>query len=548
MLEVTGLSVAVQAGDSRTTIVDDIDWSVGAGETLGLVGESGSGKTMSAHAVLGLLRPPVTVTAGRAMLDGEDLLSIPSGQLRRRRGTRIALVTQDSMSALNPTATVGAQIAEVFTVHTGMPRREALRRAVAALGRVGIADAARRAGDHPHQFSGGMRQRVVIAMALALDPAVVIADEPTTALDVTVQAQILQLLRELQSETGMGLVLISHDLPVVAQLADRIAVMRAGRIVETGPTAEVLASPRHPDTLEIVAATDIARGGRRIAAPAVAPAASDAPALLELRGVVKRYGRTRRGRPPIVAVDHVDLALHADEVVGLVGESGSGKTTVARLLAALERPTAGQVLHRGADLAALPRQELRRRRRDIQVIFQDPYAALNPRKRVAALLAEPWIIHPELEPHRRHRDAAAELLDAVGLPSSLLDRFPAQLSGGQRQRLGIARALALRPQVLICDEPLSSLDLTTQNQVIELLLRVRAELGMSYLLVSHDLLTVRRLCSRVLVMRHGEIVESGLTANVFARPRHEYTRTLLAATPTWLRDEVPTGALAPRAV
>jgi peptide/nickel transport system ATP-binding protein len=385
--------------------------------------------------------------------------------------------------------------------------------------------------DYPHQFSGGQRQRVMIAMALGLKPDILIADEPTTALDVTVQAQILQLLEELQAETGMGLLLITHDLGVVAEVADRVAVMNAGEIVETGPVREIFKDPQHPYTRKLMAAVP-GRGGW---SAGVDQTARDEP-LLRVEGLSKHYpvttGLLRRSTGEVVrALEDASFTLQTGETLGVVGESGSGKSTLARTLLKLEEPTAGRAYFRGQDILHLSPADLFRLRRKIQIVFQDPTASLNPRMTVEQLVSEGLAIHPELLPRRRWRERVVELLELVGLEAGHLPRYPHQFSGGQRQRIAIARALALEPEIVICDEAVSALDVSIQAQVIELLKKLRGELGLSYIFIAHDLPVVRDFADRVLVMYKGRIVEEGRTADIFERPQHDYTRTLLAASP-----------------
>jgi peptide/nickel transport system ATP-binding protein len=532
LLEVEGLAVEFHTAAGTVHAVNGISWHVDPGETLALLGESGSGKSVSAAAVMNLIdSPPGYVTAGRVLYRGRDLLKMAPEARRPINGRKIAMIFQDTLAHLNPVYSVGWQIAETIRAHGEGSPGAARRRAVALLERVGIPEPARRAADYPHQFSGGQRQRVMIAMALALRPDVLIADEPTTALDVTVQAQILALLAELQTETGMALVLITHDLGVVAEVAQRVAVMHDGRIVETGPVRQIFHEPAHAYTRRLMAAIP---GRQALPCQGGRPAAAEP--LLRVEGLAKHYAITkglmrRRTGEVMRAVDGVSFELEAGETLGLVGESGSGKSTLARTLLRLEPPTAGMVRYRGADVLELSAAELLRFRRLIQVVFQDPYASLNPRMTVAQIVAEPWSIHRDLLPKARWQARVCELLEQVGLSPEHARRYPHQFSGGQRQRIAIARALALRPEVIICDEAVSALDVSIQAQVIALLSELQASFDLAYLFIAHDLPVVRHFANRVLVMHEGRIVEQGPTEQVFLRPQHPYTQALLAASP-----------------
>jgi peptide/nickel transport system ATP-binding protein len=536
LLEVQDLAVEFDTAGGLVQAVNGIGYHLDGGEVLAILGESGSGKSVQAAAILDLIdSPPGHITAGRVLWRGRDLLTMAAVERRAINGRRIAMIFQDPLAHLNPVYSVGWQIAETFRAHHAASRRVARPKTVELLERVGIPEPARRAHDYPHQFSGGQRQRVMIAMALALRPEVLIADEPTTALDVTVQAQILALLKELQAETGMGLILITHDLGVVAEMADRVAVMHAGKIVETGPVRQVFHEPAQPYTRRLMAAIP----GRR-AAPGGRTSEAAEPdgggPLLSVQGLSKHYeittGLMRRKTGEVLrAVDGVSFELRAGETLGLVGESGSGKSTLARTLLRLDEPTGGRAEYRGRDVFGLGPAELLRLRRQIQVVFQDPHASLNPRMTVAQIVAEPWSIHPELLPRRQWQGRVCELLEQVGMRPEHARRYPHQFSGGQRQRIAIARALALQPEMIICDEAVSALDVRVQAQVIALLAKLQRSFGLAYLFIAHDLAVVRHFADRVLVMYRGQIVERGPTERIFERPEHPYTRALLAASP-----------------
>ncbi len=515
LLEVRNLSVEFHTAGGRVRAVDDVSWRLDRGEVLAILGESGSGKSVSASAVMDLIDcPPGRISSGEILLEGRDLRKMSRAERREINGKRIAMIFQDPLSHLNPVYRVGWQIEETMTIH-GRPRAAARAETLALLGRVGIPDPAASALKYPHQFSGGQRQRLMIAMALALRPDILIADEPTTALDVTVQAQILALLEELQQETGMGLLLITHDLGVVAEVADRVVVMNAGRIVEEGSALEVYHNPSHPYTRRLI---DAAPGKGKMPADS----GDRGVPILSVRGLGKNYGG-------FDALKGADFDLMPGECVAIVGESGSGKSTLARTLLRLEEPTAGQALYKGRDLFAMTPKELFAIRREIQMVFQDPTQSLNPRMSVHDLISEAWAIHPEILPKKQWRARVADLLGQVGLTPEHAARYPHQFSGGQRQRIAIARALALEPEIIICDEAVSALDVQVQAQVIALLAGLRRELGLAYIFIAHDLPLVRDFADRVIVMQGGHIVEQGTVRQIFDAPREAYTRNLLAA-------------------
>ncbi len=537
LLSVENLAVEFHTAAGTVNAVNGISYHLDAGETLAILGESGSGKSVSASAIMNLIdSPPGYITSGRVLFHGQDLFTMTAEQRRRINGQKIAMIFQDTLAHLNPVYSVGWQIGETLTAHDAAAST-VKQQVVDLLNRVGIPDAERRADDYPHQFSGGQRQRVMIAMALAFRPDILIADEPTTALDVTVQAEILRLLKELQNETGMGLILITHDLGVVAEVADRVAVMNQGKIVETGQTRQIFHHPEHPYTQHLI--SSLPGGARR--APAVtlglATGSGGMPArLLTVRDLAKHYAITkgvmRKATGEVVrAVDGVSFDLEAGETLGVVGESGSGKSTLARTLLRLEEPTSGEAAYRGKDIFALSAADLLALRRKVQVVFQDPYASLNPRMTVAQIIAEPWAIHRDVLAKRDWSSRTAELLQQVGMHPEHARRYPHQFSGGQRQRIAIARALALQPEIIICDEAVSALDVSIQAQVIELLGDLRDRFGLAYLFIAHDLPVVRHFADRVLVMHQGKIVEQGPTEQIFDRPEHPYTQALLAASP-----------------
>ncbi|MGJ8532191.1 MAG: ABC transporter ATP-binding protein [Alphaproteobacteria bacterium] len=515
LLEVRDLSVEFHTLHGQVKAVQSVSFHLDPGETLVILGESGSGKSVSASAVMNLIdMPPGEITSGEVLYRGKSLLDMTGEERRAINGAKIAMIFQDPLAHLNPVYSVGWQIIEMMTTH-GMPSDQAKQRAIELLLRVGIPDPETRMRAYPHQFSGGQRQRLMIAMALALKPDILIADEPTTALDVTVQAQILALLKELQAETGMGLLLITHDLGVVAEVADNVVVMNAGEIVESGPAGEVYANPQHPYTKRLIAS---APGRGEMAEPVKAPGEP----LLRLEGLSKSFGKFE-------ALKDASLTVMPGEIVAIVGESGSGKSTLAKTLLRLEEPTSGEAFYKGRDLFKMSPKELFGMRRDIQMVFQDPTQSLNPRMSVYDLISEAWVIHPEILPKPKWRERVAELLGLVGLSPDHARRYPHQFSGGQRQRIAIARVLALEPKLVVCDEAVSALDVSIQAQVIDLLDGLRRDFGLSYIFIAHDLPVVRDFADRVVVMQGGRIVEEGTVRQIFEAPRNDYTRALLAA-------------------
>ncbi|WP_322983779.1 ABC transporter ATP-binding protein [Streptomyces sp. S584] len=506
--------------------VDGLSFTLEAGAALGVVGESGSGKSASASALLGLHRGTGARVTGTVRVAGTDVGTADEAELRALRGAKAAMVFQDPLSSLDPYYTVGDQIAEVYRVHNSASRRAARTRAVEVLDRVGIPDAARRARSRPHEFSGGMRQRALIAMALACEPRLIVADEPTTALDVTVQAQVLDLLHELRRETGMGLLLVTHDVGVAAESVDDVLVMQHGRAVERGPVAEVLGAPRQPYTRELLASVPRI-DEKRAAVPGPRAADPDTARLLEAVDLRREFGR---GARRVTAVDGVSLTVHAGETLGIVGESGSGKTTLGRMLVRLLDPTSGRLRYAGEEIGSLSEKAFLPHRRELQMVFQDPVAALNPRRSIGESVADPLRAAGESD-ETRIRDRVRELLERVGLDGGRYERYPHEFSGGQRQRIGIARALAAEPKLIVCDEPVSALDVTTQAQVIALLGELQRELGIGLVFIAHDLAVVRQVSDRVAVMRQGRIVEQGAVDEVYGSPQDPYTKQLLAAVP-----------------
>ncbi|MCX5237371.1 ABC transporter ATP-binding protein [Streptomyces prunicolor] len=507
LVEVTDLTV----GFGSLRAVDGLSFRLEKGAALGLVGESGSGKSTVASALLGLHRGTGADVGGSVRVAGIDVQEASDADLHRLRGGKAAMVFQDPLSSLDPYYAIGDQIAEVYRVHTRVSRRAARTRAVEVLDRVGIPDALRRSRSRPHEFSGGMRQRALIAMALACEPDLLIADEPTTALDVTVQAQILDLLHTLREETGLGLLLVTHDVGVAAESVDEILVMRHGRAVEHGPVDTVLGAPTEPYTRDLLGAVP------RVDVPRAPSEASSAAqeVVLEATGLRREFGRGKRA---FAAVDDVSLTIHRGETLGIVGESGSGKTTLGRMLVGLLKPTAGEIKPGGGV------------RPDVQMVFQDPVSSLNPRRSVGESIADPLRARGERD-EESIRGRVRELLERVGLEGAHYDRYPHEFSGGQRQRVGIARALAADPRVIVCDEPVSALDVTTQAQVVALLGELQRELGLALVFVAHDLAVVRQVSDRVAVMRRGRIVEQGPADEVYDAPQDPYTKQLLAAVP-----------------
>jgi peptide/nickel transport system ATP-binding protein len=522
------VSFATEAGPVRA--VDGVSFDLAAGEVLAVVGESGSGKSVTAQTIVGLTRSPNASIEGSASLEGRELLGADEAELRRVRGARIAMVFQDPMTSFNPIYRIGRQIVEAVRAHRGnVDDREARRLAVEMLDAVEIPDPQRRVDSYPHELSGGQRQRAMIAMALALEPEILIADEPTTALDVTVQAQILELLRRLNRERNLATLLITHDLGVVAEIADRVLVMHEGRVVERGSLDQVFYSPREPYTRRLLGAV------LRLDQPPP-PRSRPSPApLLEVTGLVKDFPRGRgvfgdRDADRFRAVDGVSLRLDSGETLGLVGESGSGKSTLCRAILQLLKPSEGSVLFEGREIAGLSRRQMQPLRNEMQIVFQDPYSSLNPRRRIGQIVGEPLRMQG-VDGGDARRRRVQELLERVGLAPEHHDRYPHEFSGGQRQRIGIARAIAMRPKLIVADEPVSALDVSIRAQILDLLAELQEEMGLAYLFVAHDIGVVRHVSDRIAVMHEGRIVEEGAAEQVCERPLHPYTQSLLAAVP-----------------
>ncbi|SOY80740.1 putative ABC-type peptide transport system, ATP_binding component [Cupriavidus taiwanensis] len=524
LLSIRDLSIALPAGGDRPYAVRDISYDLHAGEILCIVGESGSGKSMSANAIMGLLPTYLKPEQGQILFRGRDLLAQDEVTLLGMRGKDMAMVFQEPLSALNPVMTVGDQIAEVMRVHNAYPGEARARRVLELLEFVGLPDPATLMHAYPFRLSGGQRQRVVIAMALALEPALLIADEPTTALDVTTQAQILDLIRRIQAEKGMGVMFVTHDFGVVAEIADRVAVMEKGVLVEMGSADQVLNRPQHAYTKRLIGAVPHGRAGER--------GRNDSETVLEVRDLCKTYvtgGGLFIKKRVVHAVDGVSFTVRRGETLGIVGESGSGKSTIGKCLLRLTDIDGGALMFDGQDIARLSERQFRPLRRDVQMIFQDPFASLNPRHTVGRIITDGPVANGV--PLAAAQARARELLQLVGLEASAFDRYPNQFSGGQRQRIGIARALALEPKLLVADESVSALDVSVQAQVLELLADLQKRLNIGLIFITHDLRVAAQICHHVIVMHKGRVVESGPPGQIFDAPQHAYTQRLIGAIP-----------------
>ncbi|MBI3529026.1 MAG: ABC transporter ATP-binding protein [Betaproteobacteria bacterium] len=524
VLRVEDLRVRLPPGADRLHAVDRVSFEIAAGQVVCLLGESGSGKSVIAHTVMGLLPAGVRPVTGRVLLAGEDLLQAAPDRLRRLRGEKMSMIFQEPMTALNPVMTCGSQIDELLRQHTAVKQAQRRARILEMLERVRLPDPARIYAAYPHQLSGGQRQRIMIALALILKPMLLIADEPTTALDVTTQAEILHLIRELQRENGTAVLFITHDFGVVSEIADRVAVLKLGELVESGPARELLVHPRHEYTRMLLDAV-----------PSLVPrntqSRAQAPVHLRTRALGKVFesGRWLRSSHQVRAAESVELSVNRGETLGIVGESGSGKSTVARMIARLIEPSSGEIELDGEVVTRLRGEAALRFRRKVQVVFQDPYRSLNPRRTVGAAIAEGPMNFGAARSEAYKK--AAELLELVSLTQRSLDRYPHEFSGGQRQRICIARALAIEPEVLIADEAVSALDVSVQAQILDLLRDLQGRLGLTMIFITHDLRVAAQICNRVAVMQRGRVVEQGPIAEVFRHPVHAYTRALLEAAP-----------------
>ena len=558
LLQINNLEIEFPSRKSVLRAVDNVSLSLEKGDILGIVGESGAGKSTVGNALIGLLEPPGEMTKGEIFLDGNRIDNLPDSEKQKIRGKEIGMIFQDPLTSLNPLQTIEDQLVETINLHLELGENDARQRAVELLDQVGIPDPDVRVKQYPHQFSGGMRQRVVVALALCAEPNLIIADEPTTALDVSIQAQILDLMRGLCKEKQVGMVIITHDMGVIADITDRVAVMYRGRLVEHGATEKILGNPDHPYTQSLISAVprpdiklirfpqvtyieDVAEKNTEIDITehwlGKAREYETAPGpLVELKNISMRFTTKpaflRKNRIFLDAVNNVSLDIHEGEVFGLVGESGSGKSTVARIICGLYTPVSGAINFAGTELTALKKQsDLDPFRKQMQMIFQDPYSSLNPRMRVLDIVAEPILFHQLAETRREVQIIVKDLLEHVGLGAQSAVKYPHEFSGGQRQRISIARALATRPRFLICDEPTSALDVSIQAQILNLLKDLQEELGLTMLFISHDLPVIRQMCDRVGVMKDGFLCEMKETEVLFENPEHEYTQHLLNLMP-----------------
>ncbi len=534
LLEVKNLTSSVGSGDSRVNVVDDVSFKINKGETFVLLGESGSGKSISALSIMRLLPAAINISGGEVILNGQNLFQLPESKMRDVRGAKIGMIFQEPQTSLNPVLTAGQQISETLYRHKNLSKDDCIKRSVELLDAVGIPEPDRRINEYPHQFSGGMKQRIMIAIALAGEPDLLIADEPTTALDVTIQAQILDLLRQLQQDTNMAILFITHDLGVTSQIADHVAVMRQGKIVEAKDKKNLFSNPEHPYTLQLFDA--IPSWKKRQSEDNESEVdRSEQQRLLTVRDLKVHYpirkGLFKKVVGHVRAVDGVSIDVHAGETVALVGESGSGKTTMGKGILRLLQTTDGEVLYKGQDLSQLDAAALRSKRSEIQIVFQDPYSSMNPRMMVKDIVQEGMLAQGIGETREERDKMTAELLEQVGLLPEHQSRYPHEFSGGQRQRICIARALAVKPKLIICDEPTSALDVSVQAQILALLRKLQKEHQLAYLFITHNISVVEYIAHYVAVMYQGKIVEQGDVEQVLLHPENEYTKELLSAVP-----------------
>lgn len=531
LLTVKDLRVSFITDESEFEAVKGVSFHINAGETVGIVGESGSGKSVTARSIMRLLpSPPSFLKSGTIEFHGKNLVLQSEKQMEAIRGKDISMIFQDPMTSTNPTIRIGEQIAEGLVKHQGLSKKEAFAKTIELLKLVGIKNSEERYNQYPHEFSGGMRQRVMIAMALACNPSLLIADEPTTALDVTIQAQILSLMKEMQQRLGTSIILITHDLGVVAGMCDRVIVMKEGEVVEQGTTEEIFANPQHDYTKRLLhALPKLHEKKEPKVIPNLAPELDMTVPLVEVKNISKHFEMAKGN--VLKAVDDLSFQIYPGETLGLVGESGSGKSTTGRTLLQLHQPTDGEVLYKGVPVSRLTKNELKSMRRHMQIIFQDPYSSLNPRKKVLDIIGEALDLHKLTTSKEQRRSRVEELLELVGLKKEHALRYPHEFSGGQRQRIGIARALAVEPQFIVCDEPLSALDVSIQKQVVDLLKDLQQRLGLTYLFIAHDLSMVKHISDRVAVMYGGKIVELAESEELYTNPKHPYTKMLLNSIP-----------------
>jgi len=534
LLEVKNLTSSTGFGDNKVNVVDDISFKINKGETFVLLGESGSGKSMSALSIMRLLPAAINITGGEVILNDQNIFQLPESNMRDIRGARIGMIFQEPQTSLNPVLTAGQQISETLFRHKDLSKDDCIKRSIELLDAVGIPEPERRINEYPHQFSGGMKQRIMIAIALAGEPDLLIADEPTTALDVTIQAQILDLLKQLQHDTNMAILFITHDLGVTAQIADHVAVMRQGKIVEAKDKESLFANPEHPYTLQLFDAIP-SWEKRQSENNESEVQRSEDQRLLTVRDLKVHYpirkGLFKKVVGHVRAVDGVSIDVHAGETVAVVGESGSGKTTMGKGILQLLQTTDGEVLYEGKDLSELDAAELRNKRSEIQIVFQDPYSSMNPRMMVKDVIQEGMLAQGIGETSQERDKMTAELLEQVGLLPEHQTRYPHEFSGGQRQRICIARALAVKPKLIICDEPTSALDVSVQAQILALLRQLQKEHQLGYLFITHNISVVEYIAHTVAVMYQGKIVEQGDVEQVLMNPENEYTKELLSAVP-----------------